>query len=184
MAMNVVGEALEKAKAAVEQARKEREVAQARDQATAQAKSQNDQRAAAAKWKDHEEMMEDALEHAGLSGVDVQIDEQGHAKLVGIVTSAQERDTAVAMAQQFQVTNLDVQLQVVAPAPSEGGNPLAGATGPVQYTVKAGESWWGIAHRVYGNGGLWKSLKAANKNPKMIHPGTVITLPLKDQIRA
>ncbi len=184
MAMNVVGEALEKAKAAVEQARKEREVAQARDQATAQAKSQNDQRAATAKWKDHEEMMEDALEHAGLSGVDVQIDEQGHAKLVGIVTSAQERDTAVAMAQQFQVTNLDVQLQVVAPAPSEGGNPLAGATGPVQYTVKAGESWWGIAHRVYGNGGLWKSLKAANKNPKMIHPGTVITLPLKDQLRA
>jgi len=184
MALNVVGQAVEKAKAAVEQARKEREATQTRDQASAQAKAQNDQRAAAAKWKQQEETMEDALEHAGLSGVDVQINEQGQAKLVGIVTSDQERDTAVAMAQQFQVTDLDVQLQVVAAAPSEGGNPLDGATGPVQYTVKAGESWWGIANRVYGSGGVWKALKAANKNPKMIHPGTVITLPLKDQLRA
>ena len=182
MALNVVGEALEKAKAAVEQARKEREAAQARDQATAQAKAQNDQRAAAAKWKEVEATIEDALEHAGISGVDVQIDEQGHARLVGSVGSDQERDTAVAMAQQFQISNIDDQLQIVAPAPSEGGNPLDGATGPVQYTVKAGESWWGIANRVYGSGGLWKKLKAANKNPKMIHPGTVITLPLKNQL--
>ena len=127
--------------------------------------------------------MEDALEHAGISGVDVQINDQGYATLVGTVSSEQERDTAAAMAEQFDVIGLDVALKVVAPAPSEGGNPLAGATGPVQYTVKAGESWWGIAHRVYGNGGLWKALKAKNNNPKMIHPGTVITLPLANQLK-
>lgn len=176
MTLNVVGQALEKAKAAVAQAIKDRE-------AQAQTQAQDAQRSAAAEWKQQEATMEDALEHAGLSGVDVQISEQGFATLVGTVGSEQERDTAVAMAEQFDVTGLDCKLQVVAPAAAEGGNPLAGATGPVQYTVKAGESWWGIAHRVYGNGALWKALKAKNNNPKMIHPGTVITLPLADQLK-
>ncbi len=177
MASNVVGEALEKAKAAIEQAKRDRE---AQDRA-AGAKAQAD---AAAAWKQREETIEDALENAGISGVDVQIDEKGFAKLVGKVTSDQERDTAVAMAQQFQVTGLDVRLEVVAPAPAEAGsNPLDGATGPVKYKVKAGESWWGMAHRFYGDGKLWKALKAKNNNPKMIHPGTEITLPLKASLK-
>ena len=51
-------------------------------------------------------------------------------------------------------------------------------------TVKAGESWWGIAARTYGDGTLWKALKAANNNPRMIHPGTVITLPAKGDLKA
>ena len=183
MALNVVGEALEKAKAAVEQARKEREAAQEHDRrAAAAAKAEDDKHAGAAHWKAVEATIEDALEHAGLSGVDVQLDEKGRATLVGSVGSDQERDTAVAMVQHLQISNIDDQLQIVAAAPSEGGNPLDGAIGPVQYTVKAGESWWGIANRVYGNGSLWKKLKAANNNPKMIHPGTVITLPLKDRL--
>lgn len=180
MAGNVVGEALAKAQAAIEQAKRERQAQE--QQASAQAQK-NAQAQAAAGWKQHEEVIEDALENAGISGVDVQIDAEGRAKLVGTVTSDQERDTAVAMAQQFKVTSMDVQLQVVAPAPTDSSeNPLNGATGPVKYKVKAGESWWGIAQRFYGNGKLWKTLKAKNNNPKMIHPGTEITLPLKQQL--
>ncbi len=183
MALNFVGQALEKAKAAVAQATQQRDAAQARTQATAQAQAQDAQRASASRWKEQEAIIEDALEHAGISGVDVQISEQGHAKLVGTVTSAEENDTAVAIAQQFQVTGLDVQLQVIAVAPGDDNSPIADTTGPVQYTVKAGESWWGIAQRVYGNGALWKALKAKNNDPKMLHPGAVITLPPGDQLR-
>jgi nucleoid-associated protein YgaU len=180
MASNVVGEALAKAQAAIEQAKRDR---QAQEQAASAQATKNAQASAAAAWKAHEETIEDALENAGISGVDVQIDSEGRAKLVGTVTSDQERDTAVAMAQQFKVTNLDDQLKVVAAAPTDNSdNPLNGATGPVKYKVKAGESWWGIAQRFYGNGKLWKTLKAKNNNPKMIHPGTEITLPLKNQL--
>ena len=134
------------------------------------------------KWKQQEETIEEALEHAGISGVDVQIDGKGFAKVLGTVTSEADRDTAVAMVEQFPVTGMEVQLEVVPPAPAEGKNPIEGASGPVKYKVKAGESWWGIAHRVYGNGQLWKALKAANNNPRMIHPGTEIILPAKDAL--
>jgi len=135
------------------------------------------------KWKDQEETIEDALEHAGISGVDVQIDENGFAKLVGKVTSELDRDTAVSMAEQFSVSGMDVQLEVVAPPPVDHSEPTPVGDQPVKYKVKAGESWWGIAQRVYGNGQLWKSLKAANNNPKMIHPGTEIVLPPKGALK-
>ncbi|MFO0745239.1 MAG: LysM peptidoglycan-binding domain-containing protein [Myxococcota bacterium] len=137
-----------------------------------------------AKWKEQEETIEEALEHAGISGVDVQIDATGFAKVVGTVTSQLDRDTALAMVEQFKVTGVDSKLEIVAPPPEEKHeDPFKGnASQPVKYKVKAGESWWGIAHRVYGDGQLWKALKAANNNPKMIHPGTEIVLPPKDKL--
>jgi nucleoid-associated protein YgaU len=131
----------------------------------------------AAKWKQQEETIEEALEHAGISGIDIQIDDKGYAKVLGTVTSDGDRDTAVAMVEQFPVTGMEVSVDVVAPPPQEA----APATG--NYTVKAGESWWGIAARTYGDGTLWKALKAANNNPRMIHPGTVIVLPSKDDLK-
>ncbi len=169
--MNMIADAIARAKAAVEQAKQDpgNAMSLARERAAAQ-------------WKQHEATIEDALEHAGISGVDVQIDEQGRAKLVGVVSSDDERDTARAMVEQFKVASLDVQLEVAAPVGPATNNPVDGASGPVQYTVKAGESWSGIANRIYGDGRLWKALKAKNNNPRMIHPGTVITLPPRDQL--
>lgn len=163
------------------QAAKLAEVQKAMDEATRAATAAA---AEAAKWKEQEETIEDALEHAGISGVDVQIDGKGYAKLVGSVTSEADRDTAVAMVEQFAVTGMEVALDIVPPPPADTStNPLEGATGPVKYTVKAGESWWGIAARTYGDGTLWKALKAANNNPRMIHPGTEIVLPPKDALK-
>jgi len=136
---------------------------------------------AVAHWKKIENTMEEALEHAGISGIDAQIDEHGFCRLFGQVGSEEDSQTATAMAEQFAVTGLDSQLLVV-PVPQEMAattEELKAIDEPVKYTVKAGESWWGIAARVYGDGLLWKSLKAANNNPKMIHPGTEITLPPK-----
>src|SRR5262245_40753891 len=69
----------------------------------------------AVKWKKQEETIEDALEPAGISGVDIQIDGKGYAKVLGTVTSEADRDTAVAMVEQFPVTGMEVDLQIVAP---------------------------------------------------------------------
>lgn len=140
---------------------------------------------AAAKWKEKEEIIEDALEHAHISGVDVQIDAHGYTKLIGEVTSQADADTAVAMAKHFEVPTLESQLKVVAPAAAgPASDPFNGNPNQtVIYKVKAGESWWGISQRVYGDGTLWKALKAANNNPKMIHPGTEIKLVPKDTLK-
>lgn len=188
---------VEKAKAAVaaaQQAKADefaRQAKEAMDKAMAAVKSSADQKAAeeaakkaaeAAKWKQQEQLLEEAMEQVGISGVDVQIDEAGFARLVGSVNSAADRDTAVAMMEQIQVTGLDVQLEVVPPPEVQSEAPALDLSKPTPYKVKAGESWWGIAHRVYGDGQLWKSLKAFNNNPKMIHPGTEIQLPPKDKL--
>lgn len=173
-------EAQKKALEAV-QAAKAQDAANA---ATAQIQAAAAKLQAIAKWKEKEETIEEALEHAGLSGVDVQINESGFAKLVGTVTSDLDRDTAIAMVEQFDVTGMESQLQVVAPPPEEKHeDPFKGGAQAVKYKVKAGESWWGISARVYGDGTLWKALKAANNNPKMIHPGTEITLPAKETLK-
>jgi|GEM_PF-1601603 len=158
------------------------ELTKAMDQAAREAAQA---KADAAKWKAQEETIEEALEHAGISGIDVQIDSKGYAKVLGTVTSTNDRDTAVAMVEQFSVTGMEVAIDVVAPPPPEPAAAEAGAVpaGGSKYTVKAGESWWGIAARTYGDGTLWKLLKAANNNPRMIHPGTVIVLPAKDTLK-
>lgn len=177
LATNVAASKLQDA---IKQAAEQTAQKAAADQAAQAIKAAADAAATAHKWKQVELTIEEALEHAGISGIDAQIDQGGFAKLVGQVASEEDRQTAVAMAEQFEVTGLDVQLEVVAPEPST--EVVAPADQPIKYKVKAGESWWGIAARVYGDGLLWKSLKAANNNPKMIHPGTEIILPPKSTL--
>ena len=49
------------------------------------------------------------------------------------------------------------------------------------YTVVAGDSLSKIAQREYGDAGKWRAIYEANrdtvKNPDLIHPGQVLTLP-------
>lgn len=48
------------------------------------------------------------------------------------------------------------------------------------YTVQSGDSLWKIAQQFYGNGAEYKKLAAANpdiKNPNLIYPGQVLTIP-------
>ncbi len=48
-----------------------------------------------------------------------------------------------------------------------------------QYIVVKGDSLWSIAVRAYGDGYRWQELAKANnlKNPGLIHPGNVFTIP-------
>ncbi len=62
-------------------------------------------------------------------------------------------------------------------APTAG----AGSTATRSYTVVSGDSLSKIAQREYGDAGKWRAIYEANrdtiKNPDLIHPGQVLTLP-------
>lgn len=66
----------------------------------------------------------------------------------------------------------DVQGGSSSTAPSEQGQ---------SYTVQAGDSLSKIAKHVYGDANKWHTIFDANrdkiKNPDLIHPGQVLTLP-------
>lgn len=68
-----------------------------------------------------------------------------------------------------------------------GGSPATVPTAPVQsapagprrYTVRKGDTLWGIAQRYYGNGARWTTIASANgiKNPRLLQVGHVLTIP-------
>lgn len=64
-----------------------------------------------------------------------------------------------------------------AAAPQTTKSPKVGST----YTVKSGDTLWGIAKRFYGNGAKYPTIYNANKskikNPNLIYPGQVLTIP-------
>jgi hypothetical protein len=138
--------------------------------------------APATDWNAIEQRVHLAMEHAGISGVDVQIDDQGFATMEGYVLSDDDRDTVIGLLERYPLTGLDVRVTVVPPEPEPEAPAAAPVAAPaadvvVRHTVKAGESWWGIAQRFYGNGRLHAALKAHNGNPRMLHPGHVVELP-------
>ena len=49
------------------------------------------------------------------------------------------------------------------------------------YTVKSGDSLSKIAKQIYGDANKWRTIYQANrdliKNPDLIHPGQVLTIP-------
>jgi nucleoid-associated protein YgaU len=59
--------------------------------------------------------------------------------------------------------------------------PTSGTASSRTYTVVAGDSLSKIAKREFGDANKWKAIYEANrdtiKNPDLIHPGQVLTLP-------
>ena len=74
----------------------------------------------------------------------------------------------------------DVRSGSSSTAPTSGTTPASSAR---TYTVVAGDSLSKIAKREYGDAGKWPVIFEANrdkiKNPDLIHPGQVLTLPPK-----
>ncbi|TNF30638.1 MAG: LysM peptidoglycan-binding domain-containing protein, partial [Deltaproteobacteria bacterium] len=143
----------------------------------------------AAHWKQQEETIEDALENAGISGVDVQIDAEGFATLKGAVGSEEQQQLAVSIAEQFELNGMAVELEVadVQEAFEDMTAIWADVAKSAQpqmatYTTKKGDSWWGIAARFYGDGTRWKKLKRANGWPRMLHPDVELKIPSKEAL--
>jgi hypothetical protein len=68
---------------------------------------------------------------------------------------------------------------VVAPAAATAPAPEIQATAPQRYTVKKGDTLWGIANMYLKDAWLWPDIWYANpdiKNPHLIYPGDVIIL--------
>lgn len=62
-----------------------------------------------------------------------------------------------------------------------------GASSAKTYTVVKGDCLWNIAKKFYGSGSLCTRLAAANpfiKNPNLIYPGQVLTIPPADDLPA
>jgi len=62
-----------------------------------------------------------------------------------------------------------------------------GASAAKTYTVVKGDCLWNIAKQFYGSGSDYKRLAAANpeiKNPNLIYPGQVLTIPPADNLPA
>ena len=71
-----------------------------------------------------------------------------------------------------------------AETPRETGT---GAASAKSYTVVKGDCLWSIAKQFYGSGAEYKRLAAANpsiKNPNLIYPGQVLTIPAADNLPA
>ena len=71
-----------------------------------------------------------------------------------------------------------------AETPRESGT---GAASAKTYTVVKGDCLWSIAKQFYGSGRDYKKLAAANpsiKNPNLIYPGQVLTIPAADNLPA
>ena len=63
-----------------------------------------------------------------------------------------------------------------------------GAARQRTYTVAKGDTLWGIAQKFYGDGSLYGRVAAANrasvKNPNLIYPGQVLTIPAAGDLPA
>jgi nucleoid-associated protein YgaU len=84
------------------------------------------------------------------------------------------------------VTPTIVAQATLSPTPTIADNhaptgPPQGTISGTTYTVKHGDSLWGIAVRAYGDGYKWVDIARANnlQNPDVIHSGNVFTLPQK-----
>jgi nucleoid-associated protein YgaU len=65
--------------------------------------------------------------------------------------------------------------------------PVAGPTARGSYVSAAGDSWWSLAERTYGDGRLYRALFAWNRaiNPRVsLVPGTALELPSRSRLAA
>lgn len=77
--------------------------------------------------------------------------------------------------QELTIPKVEPKKTTVKGVSTESVQAISGAT----YTVVKGDNLWNIAVRAYGDGYQWVEIAKENslKNPNLIHPGNVFTLP-------
>ena len=70
---------------------------------------------------------------------------------------------------------------------SPGVRPAAASTPSLSYVATAGDSWWDLAERAYGDGRLYRALFAWNRvvDPRVsLAPGTRLEIPPRERLEA
>ncbi|MGB8258907.1 MAG: hypothetical protein WCE75_01090 [Terracidiphilus sp.] len=91
-------------------------------------------------------------------------------RIAGEAPTELHRALALAVAGQDVAVKIDASQVTVAPPPA-----------PATYTIRAGDSWWVIARRVYGSSRFWPQLAKANPAQNQqgiaLRPGQSVALP-------
>ena len=81
-----------------------------------------------------------------------------------------------------------IEPQGISPDPtSPGVRPAAASTPSLSYVATAGDSWWDLAERAYGDGRLYRALFAWNRvvDPRVsLAPGTRLEIPPRERLEA
>lgn len=92
---------------------------------------------------------------------------------------------ATIVLRQYQAPEVPV-LSIAGGGAQTDRSTATGAAQARSYTVQSGDTLWGIARKFYGDGSLAYRLAAANstiiKNPNLIYPGQVLTIPPADKL--
>lgn len=165
----------ERAAAADAEAIKAKEATEARRAAFAARKAERQKAAAQRRFAEFQKSneLEDYIGGLGLNDdgeVDVRFDD-GTAYIEGIVPDQETREKIIlAVGNVEGVGRVNEELEVVTPEPEA-----------VMHTVVSGDTLWGIAQKVYGDGNRYPEIFEANQpmltDPDLIFPGQVLRCP-------
>ena len=120
-------------------------------------------------------IIESSLHGAGFDQLQVSL-EDGVVIISGAVADPEAEARALDIVEGFEMDGIDVDVEYTE-VDWDGTEDVDDDGDPDVYVVKKGDSWWRIADNIWGDGRLWKKLKAANGNPKVIHPGQRLDIP-------
>ncbi|MBZ9853720.1 5'-nucleotidase C-terminal domain-containing protein [Mesorhizobium sp. CA13] len=68
-----------------------------------------------------------------------------------------------------------------APSPAEPAKPAGAAPAETSHVIVAGDTYWDLAKKAYGDGSRWKVISEANKGyePRRLPVGATLTIPLR-----
>ncbi len=104
----------------------------------------------------------------------------GHGDAQYNITLVEARELIITTNEEQQKTQIEISAEVPKAAPAAAKRPSPPA--PKTYTVKSGDTLYGIAKQVFGNGSRWKEIYDVNtgvigKDPNLIKPGQVLRIP-------
>jgi nucleoid-associated protein YgaU len=110
-----------------------------------------------------------ALHVAGASGVTVRIDERGTCHLSGTVRDEKQAESVLTMVENAGLEDIQVKWSQV--------GDVVTVVDQQTHRVQAGETWWDIAVRFYGDGHKREQLRAANGAAISLEAGDVLVIP-------